>query len=1164
MYRPSFNYESSHSYLNLTNENWAEFYGETLNIFAPVFLSFLGVRASQHLQSHSVEYAQESAGPLFAVITGTADDNVLMGTADADTIDGLGGNDILLGGLGADTLTGGTGADQFAAAENFDPLDVSQYFLDNRDQLNGDTITDFTSEDVVTFKDGFNLQGSYVFTADGNGGGSLDIGGGNALLFDNIATGSEFVTIRDIMGQTEIRLTDQNGMVVNVDRDYYNFQAEVSLADVTIDAGITIGDDLSGGLFGANYRGGALILSGGEDYTITNNGTVRGIEIQGHTTVINNNAALGGPNEIVSVNARPVDAAGGMGSSLIINNTVSGTMTGALGVRLDVIFENGESTRLENATINNDGLIESNFDGIQGSVSDTLTINNAGTFRTTEVGGLERSSIGIAGSGAMVTNLNNSGVIEVLSAEGGIVGSEAVAIVAGAFLPEAGVAPEYNITNTGRISSTGHGIVFRGITEFDGPLTVNITNTATGIIEADTNANGDGNAIQGLQLNVNLPDGSEGTEFEELSRINLTNAGAITGDIYTLTIDDFAVSGSIFTSFDQVLGINVSKLRLSGAPDITQDIDPVTGQPVNDVDGNPVFSPGSVISTTLGELFYTVSPNRVVTVVDSNGDPIILLPDEDDIESGAFNDTIVNSGFITGDIYVGIGDDTVTNTATGQISGTVVQGAVGMESTGTVYGGLGNDTLSGGDNDDRLDGGAGDDILSGGGGNDVLTGDAGLDTVVLSGASLSEYNITEVGGVITIEHVGGTAGDGTDTLTGIEFVQIGGVISPLLLSSTLVLTPLADTYNGTSGDDLIDGLDSNDRMAGNGGDDVLYGNGGNDNISGGADNDTLFGGAGNDVLIGGRGDDILYGGDGIDNQAGGPGNDLMYGGIGDDILRGQGGNDILYGGADDDVLTGSGGQDILHGDAGADILHGGSSNDELHGGADNDTLNGNGGSDVLYGGTGDDVLNGGGSNDILYGGAGADTLIGGTGVDELYGGDGNDTLSGNGASDTIAGGAGDDIIKGGGGNDVISGDAGNDTIDGNGGGDTINGGAGDDVINGGSNNDILFGGADNDTLIGSGGKDRLDGGDGNDDLNGGGGNDVLIGGAGDDILTGGSTSDVFIFGQDLALILSQISRTTVMLLISQATANCSNCLTCWQSQPKLVQMLSSLSMPIIL
>ncbi len=340
----------------------------------------------------------------------------------------------------------------------------------------------------------------------------------------------------------------------------------------------------------------------------------------------------------------------------------------------------------------------------------------------------------------------------------------------------------------------------------------------------------------------------------------------------------------------------------------------------------------------------------------------------------------------------------------------------------------------GGAGADNITGNAVSNELTGGAGNDILDGGDGIDYALYSGAAFANYTITVNGdGTITVTDNVGT--DGTDTLSNIEFVRMGGVDYAV---GATALTPNADIYTGTSGIDVINGLAGADTLSGFGGADILHGNDGDDILNGGAGNDFLFGDAGVDRLFGGSGDDILDGGDGNDSRLdGGAGNDTINGGLGDDRLYGQLGDDTVNGGEGDDFVSGSDGVD---------------------------TLNGDGGDDLLIGGNG---------NDIMDGGTGIDRLAGGAGDDNLVGGEGNDRLFGQADNDTVSGGNGDDFVSGELGDDNLSGNAGADRLFGSAGNDTLSGGDGDDLLNGGA------------------GIDRIDGGDGADKLTGGSGADVF-------------------------------------------------------------------------
>ncbi len=84
-------------------------------------------------------------------------------------------------------------------------------------------------------------------------------------------------------------------------------------------------------------------------------------------------------------------------------------------------------------------------------------------------------------------------------------------------------------------------------------------------------------------------------------------------------------------------------------------------------------------------------------------------------------------------------------------------------------GGAGDDVMIGTGTADTLAGGVGDDVLIGLGGNDQIDGGAGIDTAVYA-AARADLAIVRDGGQITVT---GSAGvDGTDTLTGVERLQL--------------------------------------------------------------------------------------------------------------------------------------------------------------------------------------------------------------------------------------------------------------------------------------------------------------------------------------------------------------------------------------------------------
>ncbi len=175
----------------------------------------------------------------------------------------------------------------------------------------------------------------------------------------------------------------------------------------------------------------------------------------------------------------------------------------------------------------------------------------------------------------------------------------------------------------------------------------------------------------------------------------------------------------------------------------------------------------------------------------------------------------------------------------------------GGDGDDNLQGALGVDTLNGDAGNDVLNGNTGDDILTGGAGNDTLNGGVDNDTAVFAGP-IENYVLSGNTTSLTITDTVGNGG--TDTLTGIEVLRIGGV------NYTVVA--------GTSGVDAA--------LNGGAGSQALFGFGANDTLNAGTGNDLLIGGGGNDTVNGGDGDDFVF------QNSTGDGQDFIDGGIGSD------------------------------------------------------------------------------------------------------------------------------------------------------------------------------------------------------------------------------------------------------------------------------------------
>ena len=517
----------------------------------------------------------------------------------------------------------------------------------------------------------------------------------------------------------------------------------------------------------------------------------------------------------------------------------------------------------------------------------------------------------------------------------------------------------------------------------------------------------------------------------------------------------------------------------------------------------------------------------------------------------------------------GLNDTLSYGTTTAAVTAALAIGAVAGSASGiasltnveNLIGGSGADTFVGNNNVNRLTGGAGNDLLTGGLGNDILDGGIGADTARYTATSSLNAVITfNANGSVSVA----TPTEGTDTLTGIEFLQFTD--TTVALVPPILGTNNNDSLTGTPGVDVIIALD---------GDDTLNGQGGNDQLLGGIGTDTAvfastLAAATFDVTATGLltvttaadGADTLnsietlqfsdvtvspiFGTNNADNVSGTAAADLILGLNGNDTLNGLAGNDILVGGGGTDravfaaavngatfALNGPGQLQVTTATDGTDTF---SSIEQVQftgGTAFTGTL--------LVGDNNANTLTGGVASDLVIGLDGSDTLSGGTGnvVDALFGGAGNDTFNyvTNQGADIVDGGIGTDTL-------AITGTANNDTLTvtlvGTAittvGGGAISGielvtadlGAGTgDVLSYGTttasvtvnlgtgaasgftsiaNTENVTGGAGADNLTGSAAANTINGGAGGDVITGGGGADVLNSGVADDNVT-----DSFVF-----------------------------------------------------
>ncbi|GAA4130287.1 hypothetical protein GCM10023067_47970 [Aminobacter aganoensis] len=543
-----------------------------------------------------------------------------------------------------------------------------------------------------------------------------------------------------------------------------------------------------------------------------------------------------------------------------------------------------------------------------------------------------------------------------------------------------------------------------------------------------------------------------GNNVENITYVNGSNSGSGTG-AFTGTgnaLDNFITGG---TAGDVLTGNDGDDTLIGNGGN-----DTLTGGAGNDVldggTGNDTMTGGT------GDDTYYVddvsAPADVVTELDNEG-----------------TDTVISSQSYTLGSFV----ENLT------LSGSSGNSATGNALDNVLTGNSGGNTISGGGGNDRLRGGGGNDTLYGG----TSSGDSGTEDTAIFSGSLAGAAFGSSGSNLTVN-----AGDGTDTISGIERLQFADHLANVLYSTASSAVPLNGTANadlfvgtvgsgartmvGGDGDDhyFVNGNDTVSETSSTGGTDTVYVAQGLNSYSLGDNVENLTAqGSGTRTLTGNGLANVIVGGTGNDAMSGGGGNDTYYvNNTGDTVSEGNG----TAGGIDKVVssvsytLTDADVEDLeLSGTSGISATGNGSAN-LLTGNAGNNTLNGQGGTDtaVFADGAIDYRfdLNGGNARVNAYGEGGNDTLQGIelirlAGIDYALsnGSNAGATTNGSGSAELLLGNGGDDTLNGNGGNDILVGGDGEDTINGGAGNDTIiwDGTNGDDLdaVDGGANTDTF-------------------------------------------------------------------------------------------------------------
>ena len=403
----------------------------------------------------------------------------------------------------------------------------------------------------------------------------------------------------------------------------------------------------------------------------------------------------------------------------------------------------------------------------------------------------------------------------------------------------------------------------------------------------------------------------------------------------------------------------------------------ITGNGDDDITGT---DGANVITTNGGNDVVDAADGRDVINAGGGNDTVEGGGDRDYIYGGSGNDTL-DGGVFGSD--VGSGNDVIQ----GGDGNDIVDGDDGNDSlygnssaagggvaseVNTLYGDAGNDYLYGADGNDNLYGGDDNDFLRGNGGNDNINGGNGVDR--------ASYYYAQGSVIANLTTGAASGGDGTDTLTEIEYLDGSNAFGDTLTGDSGV-----NILRGFGGNDTINARQGADRVEGGNGDDLII----DTEAASAFDADIYNGGAGIDTV---RHDLAWASGVEFNLSTG----EQTFGGDTFDTYNSIenleiGGSARIVGNGVDNVLIALSQTAIS-----ANIINGGAGNDTISGGGGNDTLNGDSGNDTILGGVGDDWIDGGTGIDAIIGGGGNDVMIVNDAGDQIV------EVAGGGSSDRVA------------------------------------------------------------------------------------------------------------------------------------------------------------------
>jgi uncharacterized protein with beta-barrel porin domain len=384
----------------------------------------------------------------------------------------------------------------------------------------------------------------------------------------------------------------------------------------------------------------------------------------GDTLNVTNTGAVAAPtNPAVSI-------IGGATASFLTNSgTIQSTGSGAARTIRFV------TSTTANVTITNNAgaFIQGPGDVIQSNIninSGTISIINAGTIRSTGVGGSNGQAIDLDNiqAGTATVNITNLATGVISAAD-----SDAIRPANNATVNNYGQIISNNASAANGNASGNDGIDFNTNTNAG---TVN--NYSIGLISAARHGI---TAAQGVTVfNAGTIIGNDGSGINidsttNTSITNVTNTGTIIGTAKTADGDGIDV--------DRLLNLEnygtVKGLGIAGAGNLSEGL-AIGGGTINNYAGALIYGAQRAITvddSSLGNAFAAVNIMNAGTIQSGTGDAIKI--------TSTFNNTLVNSGTIIGSVAMGSGDDTVTIESGSKITGLVDGGANTVGGDTLVY-----------------------------------------------------------------------------------------------------------------------------------------------------------------------------------------------------------------------------------------------------------------------------------------------------------------------------------------------------------------------------------------------------------------------------------------------------------------------------------------------